>query len=51
MICLSGKTEVSAVYVLVNKLADNAARRAKGNSLMCSPLHSIHIYAFLVHIP
>jgi hypothetical protein len=51
MFCPSGKAEVSAVYVRVNKLADNAAGRVKGGSLMCCPLHSIHIYAFLVHIP
>jgi hypothetical protein len=29
MICLAGKAEVSAVYVCVNKLTDNATRRAK----------------------
>ena len=51
MICLSGKAEVSAVYVIVNKLTDNAARRAKGGSLVCSPLHAVQIHAFLEHIP
>ncbi len=51
MICPAGKAEVSAVYVVVNKLADNVARREKGSSLVCRPLHSIQVYAVFVHLP
>jgi hypothetical protein len=51
MICPLGKAEGSAVYSLVNKLPDNAAKRANHQFSVCRPLDSIQIYSVLVHIP
>jgi hypothetical protein len=51
MICPLGKAEGSAVYRLVNKLPDNAAKWANHQFSVCSPLHSIQVYALFVHIP